>query len=100
MEKSIDLSYLMTPGKKLATFVGTSKNGTSFIVNNLAQFISSTGVNTAILDTTKNRNSYYIYTKNEEELRNIELTKEYIQEVGNKIFNSKKTTTKKTEDAE
>ena len=27
------------------------------------------GINTAILDTTKNRNSYYIYTKNEEELR-------------------------------
>ena len=27
------------------------------------------GIDTAILDTTKNRNSYYIYTKNEEELR-------------------------------
>ena len=69
--ESIDLSYLMTPGKKIVTFVGTSKNGTSFIVNNLAQLISTTGVNTAILDTTKNRNSYYIYTKNEEDLRNI-----------------------------
>ena len=33
--------------------------------------MSSIGVNTVILDTTKNRNSYYIYTKNEEELRNI-----------------------------
>ena len=68
---SIDLSYLITPDKKIVTFLGTSKNGTSFIVNNLAQLISSLGVNTAILDTTKNRNSYYIYTKNEEELRNI-----------------------------
>jgi hypothetical protein len=29
------------------------------------------GIDTAILDTTKNRNSYYIYTKNEEELRKI-----------------------------
>ena len=35
--------------------------------------------------------------KNEEELKNIELTKEYIQEVGNKLFNSKKSTTKKNE---
>ena len=67
----VDLSYLLTPDKKIATFVGTSKNGTSFIVNNLAELISSNGVNTAILDTTKNRNSYYIYTKNEENLRMI-----------------------------
>ena len=67
--ETIDLSYLMTPGKKIVSFVGTSKNGTSFIVNNLAQLISSAGVNTAILDTTQNRNSYYIYTKNEEDLR-------------------------------
>jgi hypothetical protein len=29
------------------------------------------GIDTAILDTTKNRNSYYIYTKNEEDLRKI-----------------------------
>ena len=35
--------------------------------------------------------------KNEEELKNIELTKEYIQEVGNKIFNSKKSVVKKNE---
>ena len=69
--ESIDLSYLLTYGKKIVTFVGTSKNGTSFIVNNLAEMLSSTGINTAILDTTKNRNSYYIYTNNEEELRQI-----------------------------
>ena len=29
------------------------------------------GIDTAILDTTKNRNSYYIYTKNDENLRKI-----------------------------
>ena len=69
--ETIDLTYLLTPGKKIASFVGTSKNGTSFIINNLAQLLSNTGINVAILDTTKNRNSYYIYTKNEEELRNI-----------------------------
>ena len=69
--EKIDLSYLLTPDKKIATFVGTSKNGTSFLVNNLAQELSLAGVNTAILDTTQNKNSYYIYTDNEEGLRNI-----------------------------
>ena len=69
--EQIDLSNLLTPDKKIATFVGTSKNGTSFIVNNIAELMSSIGINTAILDTTKNRNSYYIYTKNEEPLREI-----------------------------
>ena len=67
----IDISNLLTPGKKIVTFVGTSKNGTSFIVNNIAQLISSMGVDVAILDTTKNRNAYYVYTNNEEELRQI-----------------------------
>ena len=35
--------------------------------------------------------------KNEDELKDVELTKEYIQEVGNKLFNSKKTISKKNE---
>lgn len=70
-EPSINLSSLLTSDKKVVSFVGTSKNGTSFIVNNIAELLSSIGVNTAILDTTRNRNSYYIYTKNEEQLRNI-----------------------------
>lgn len=69
--KSVDLSPLLTADKKLACFVGTSKNGTSFIVNHMAEILSSRGINTAILDATQNRNSYYIYTKNEEDLRNI-----------------------------
>ena len=69
--QSIDISSLLTSDKKIVTFVGTSKNGTSFIVNNVAELLSSMGINVAILDTTMNRNSYYIYTKNEEALRNI-----------------------------
>ena len=35
--------------------------------------------------------------KNEDELRKIELSKEYIQEVGNKLFNAKKSIVKKNE---
>ena len=69
--EKIDLSELLTSRKKIAAFVGTSKNGTSFIVNNLAEMLSTAGIDIAILYTTKNRNSYYIYTKNEEELRKI-----------------------------
>ncbi len=66
-----NLNSLLTKDKKIVTFLGTTKNGTSFLVNNLAALFSSIGINTAILDMTKNRNSYYIYTNNEEELRNI-----------------------------
>ena len=72
--QTIDISSLLTSDKKIVTFVGTSKNGTSFIVNNVAELLSSMGINVAILDTTTNRNSYYIYTKNEEALRNIAST--------------------------
>lgn len=67
--ETIDLSSLLSSNKKIVSFVGTSKNGTSFIVNNLAEMLSTSGIDVAILDTTQNRNSYYIYTKNEEELR-------------------------------
>ena len=66
---NVDLSNLLSANKKLVAFVGTSKNGTSFLVNNIANMTSSQGIKTAILDLTKNRNSYYIYTKNEENLR-------------------------------
>jgi len=65
------LNSLITKDKKIVTFLGTTKNGTSFLINNLAALFSSLGINTAILDMTRNRNSYYIYTQNEEELRKI-----------------------------
>ena len=67
--EDIDITSLLTSDKKVACFIGTSKNGTSFIINNIAQITSQNGIDTAIFDTTKNRNSYYIYTKNEEQLR-------------------------------
>ena len=66
-----NLNSLLTKDKKIVNFVGTTKNGTSFLVNNLAALFSSLGINTAILDMTKNRNAYYMYTNNEESLRDI-----------------------------
>ena len=66
-----NIENLLTQEKKIVSFVGTSKNGTSFLVNNMAQMLSEQGIRTAILDLTQNRNAYYIYTKNEEDLRTV-----------------------------
>lgn len=71
---NIDLDNLLGRDKKIVAFTGTPKNGTSFLVNNLAETLSNQGIKTAILDLTENRNSYYIYTKNEEQLRKIAFT--------------------------
>ena len=66
-----EFESLLSQNKKVVSFVGTSKNGTSFMINNLAIILSEMGVDTAILDTTVNKNAYYIYTKNDEDLRKI-----------------------------
>ena len=70
---------------RCAIFVGTSKNGISFTVNSLGMLFSSIGINTAILDLTKNRNDYYIATSNEEDLRNIAI--ETIHNLRNGVAN-------------
>lgn len=68
------LDTVLTKDKKIVAFVGASKSGTSFLINNLACLFSSIGIKTAILDMTQNKNSYYIYTNNDENLRNIAYT--------------------------
>lgn len=67
--QELNMNNILNPGQKIVAFVGTSKNGTSFLVNNVAEILSTNGIDTAILDLTQNRNAYYIYTKNEDELR-------------------------------
>ena len=69
-KSTVDLSNLLVGDKKIVAFVGTSKNGTSFIVNNLAELLSEKGIKTAILDLTENKNAYYIYNLNDDNLRN------------------------------
>ncbi|MCI8310205.1 MAG: hypothetical protein HFJ45_08655 [Clostridia bacterium] len=69
-----NLNSLLSKDKKIVTFLGATKNGTSFLVNNLALMFSLMGIDTAILDMTQNRNSYYIFTDSREELRNIAYT--------------------------
>ena len=66
---NIDTDSLINSNQKMVAFVGTSKNGTSFVVNNLAETYANKGIKTAILDLTKNKNSYYIYTNDDDELR-------------------------------
>lgn len=63
-------SMLNMGSGKLCVFTGTSKNGVSFIVNNLAQMLIQSNIKVAILDETQNRNSFYIYTNNDEPLIN------------------------------
>lgn len=70
-ETYYDVNSLLKGDKKIVAFMGGSKSGTSFIVNNVAQVLAENGVNVAILDTSKDKDSYYIYTKNEESLRDI-----------------------------
>lgn len=67
--EGIDIGRLLTEKNKIAAFVGASKNGVSFTVNNIAEYLSEYGVDVAILDATQNKNSYYIYTQNEDDLR-------------------------------
>ena len=64
-------SNFIAQNSKIVAFVGTSKNGTSFIVNNLAELLSQKGIKTAILDLTKNKNSYYMFTDNDQKLMSI-----------------------------
>ena len=71
VKRSSNISSVLGKEKKIVSFVGTSKNGTSFIVNNLGLVLANMGVSTAILDLTTNKNAYYIYTKNDENLRKI-----------------------------
>ena len=69
-----NLNSLLSKDKKIVSFVGATKNGTSFLINNLALMLSMIGIDTAILDMTKNRNSYYLFTDSREELRKIAYT--------------------------
>lgn len=62
-QNDANLKNLLSMSNKLVAFVGTSKNGTSFLVNSMAEILSKRGINTAILDLTQNKNAYYIYTK-------------------------------------
>ena len=56
-------SFVIAGNGKIVSFVGASKNGTSFIVNCLALLLANDGIKVAIVDFTKNKNSYYLFQK-------------------------------------
>ena len=65
---SITLNELLKENKKIISFVGSCQSGTSFLVNNIARLIARRNIDVAILDMTKGKSSYYIYTLNKESL--------------------------------
>ena len=70
-KKSLERKIKIGDNQKIVSFVGSRNSGNSFLINNIAHMLSEQGVKTAIVDLTKNKNSYYIYTENEENLRSI-----------------------------
>ena len=65
-ESSLTISELLKENKKIISFLGSRQSGTSFLVDNMARIIAGRNIDVAILDMTKNKNTYYIYTKNME----------------------------------
>lgn len=65
-------SDVLIEGKgKIASFIGASGSGSSFIINNLSLKLSQEGIKVAIVDLTTNKNSYYVYTNNDPKLTKI-----------------------------
>ena len=83
-KKYSKIEDLLVGNKKMVAFLGCKESGTSFIINNLAEFLSIRGVNVAILDITKNKSSYYIYTKNDDRLRRTALSS--LEDLSNGIY--------------
>ncbi len=57
--------------KKVVAFVGPPKSGTTFCINAIGTYLARNKVKTAIVDLTRKRDSYTIYTYDNEGKRNI-----------------------------
>lgn len=57
--------------KKVVAFVGAPKSGTTFCINAIGTYLAKNKVKTAIADLTRKRDSYTIYTYDNEGKRNI-----------------------------
>jgi hypothetical protein len=73
MEKEVVKSVYEVPKdyKKTVCFVGAPKVGTTFCINAIGTYIAKNKVKTAIVDVTKKRDTYTIYTYDNEGKRNI-----------------------------
>ena len=68
-DTSVGINELLKENKKVISFLGASKSGTTFIINNIARIMARRDISVAILDMTSNKDSYYIYTQNQESIR-------------------------------
>ena len=57
--------------KKVVAFIGAHKTGSTFLITAIATALSNKGVKVAILDLTKNKDSYTIFTGDDGEERDI-----------------------------
>ncbi len=73
MEKEVYQSVYEVPKdyKKVICFVGAPKSGTTFCINAVATHLAKKNIKTAIVDLTRKRDSYTIYTYDNEGKRNI-----------------------------
>ena len=68
-DTSVGINELLKENKKVISFLGASQSGTTFIINNIARIMARRDISVAILDMTSNKDSYYIYTQNQESIR-------------------------------
>lgn len=73
VEKEVLRSVYEVPKdyKKVVCFVGAPKTGTTFCVNAIGTFLAKTKVKTAIVDVTRKRDTYIMYTYDNEGKRSI-----------------------------
>lgn len=73
LEKEVYSSVYEVPKdyKKVVCFVGAPKTGTTFCVNAVATHLARNKVKTAIVDMTRKKDTYTIYTYDSEGKRNI-----------------------------
>jgi len=73
IEKEIIREVYETPKdyRKVVCFVGAHKVGTTFLINAIASYLTRRGIKTAIMDATRNKDSYFIYAINNESSREI-----------------------------
>lgn len=73
MEKEVLRSVYEVPKdyRKVVCFVGAPKTGTTFCINAIGTYIAKNKVKTAIVDVTRKRDTYTIYTYDNEGKRNI-----------------------------
>lgn len=73
VEKEVVKSVYEVPKdyKKIVCFVGAPKAGTTFCINAIGTYLARNKVRTAIVDVTRKRDTYTIYTYDNEGKRNI-----------------------------